>query len=224
MTDFMNKYYVIVPVFNEQKHIKKFLVKLKKYTKNIIVVNDGSSDKTKEILDTEKSLTVINLDKNQGKGAAMKVGAKTAWKLNANGIIFMDGDNQHDARHLPEFIDLLNKSKDIIIGVRVLKGHIPLVRRIGNEIFILLMKRLFNTQIPDILCGFRAFSKKGYSKIVWKSEDYGVEAEVVTLIGKKNLKYSTLVVDTIYHDRYKGFSVTDGLKILLRLPYWKFRK
>jgi hypothetical protein len=56
------------------------------------------------------------------------------------------------------------------------------------------------------------------------SQGYGVETEMLTIIGKKNLPFHTLVVDTIYHDKYKGFSLKDGVKILLQLPYWKWKR
>ena len=97
------KYYVVVPVFNEQKNIRRMLNRLQAYTNNTIVVNDGSTDNTKDILKTYEEIAVVNLRNNLGKGAAMRKGAQKAWKLGAKGVIFIDGDNQHDPRHLKEF-------------------------------------------------------------------------------------------------------------------------
>lgn len=220
----MNKYYIIVPVFNEEKNIKRFLVKLKKYSNTIIVVNDGSTDNTKEVVKKISGIRLINLKKNNGKGMAMKKGAQTAWRLNATGIVFMDGDNQHEPKYLAHFFNLLEEGEDIVIGIRVIKANIPLLRRWGNTFGQFLMDLFFDMKIKDLLCGFRAFSYKGYKKIIWTSKDYGVETEVLTLIGRKKIPYKTLVVDTIYLDKYKGFSIIDGIKILLRIPYWRFRK
>lgn len=221
--DKQNKYWVIIPVYNEAKHIKSLIKTLNKYTKNIIVVNDGSTDNTLEIIDKISRIKVVNLKKNSGKGAAMKSGAKYAWKLGAQGIIFIDGDNQHNPKHLPKFFNLL-KTEHIIIGVRILKTDIPHFRKFGNNLALILTKILFQVDIPDLLCGFRAFSKKGYRSILWQANNYGVETEVITLIGRKKLRFKTVIVDTIYLDKYKGFSVKDGLGVLLKLPYWKFRK
>src|SRR4030065_1716006 len=164
-----NNYYVIVPVYNEEKNISSFIKKLKRYSSNIIVVNDGSTDNTAGIVSKIPGIVLINLKKNKGKGEAMKVGAKQAWKLKAKGVIFMDGDNQHDPKHIQKFIHLLDNSTDIVIGVRVIKAHIPFIRRVGNNIFMHLIKIMFNIKIPDILCGYRAFSKKGLKNIMWKS-------------------------------------------------------
>jgi glycosyltransferase involved in cell wall biosynthesis len=144
----------------------------------------------------------------------MLEGAKHAWKLKADGIIFMDGDNQHNPFHIAEFVKHLKKGEDIIIGVRLLKTNIPLHRKMGNMLIAFIMKYLFSLDITDIMCGFRAFSKKGFRRIRWKAQHYDVETEM--------LPFHTLVVDTIYYDRYKGFSLKDGAKILLKLPYWKW--
>ncbi len=218
----MSKYFVIIPVYNEQKQIRRCLQSIKKYWKDIIVVNDGSTDKTKEILNRFRSLHVLHLPKNQGKGKAMIEGAKYAWKQKAKGIIFMDGDNQHNPLHIPSFVHKLKKGTHIVIGVRLLKTSIPFHRKLGNYLMVLIMRNMFSLSIADMMCGFRAFSKKGFTQIRWNSQGYGVEVEMLTTIGKKRLPFETLIVDTIYHDKYKGFSLKDGMKILFHLPYWKW--
>lgn len=219
----MNKYFVIIPVHNEQKNIGRCLKQLQKYWKNIIVVNDGSTDDTSSVLRRFRSVHVVDLPTNKGKGAAMLAGARLAWKLKAKGIVFMDGDNQHNPKHVTDFIALLKKGRHVVIGVRLLKTKIPLHRKIGNLLIAVVIQKMFYLDIPDMMCGYRAMSKKGFNQVKWRAQGYGVETEMLTLVGKKNIPYSTLVVDTIYHDRYKGFSVKDGLKILLHLPVWKWR-
>ena len=218
------KYYVVVPVFNEQKNLRRMIGRLRKYTNNIIVVNDGSTDNTSKILNSFSNLSIIDLKNNLGKGAAMRKGAKKAWAIGAERVIFMDGDSQHNPRHLKDFVAILNKTSDIAIGIRIVKANIPLIRRLGNNTFMMSIKILFDIDIPDILCGFRGFTKKGYRSVEWESNDYGVETEVITIIGRKKLGYKTVVVDTVYLDKYKGFSVKNGIKILFKLPYWKIKK
>ncbi len=219
----MSKYFVIVPVFNEAKRIRKCLNRILEFHKHIIVVDDGSTDNTHEILDDFPNIDVLHLPKNSGKGFTMKEGAKLAWKLGAKGIIYMDGDNQHDPKHLSEFIKLLDKKSDIIIGVRILKTDIPLYRKIGNILMAYAMQKFFSVRIADMMCGYRAFSRKGYRDVMWDSNGYEVETEVIAKIGDKNLKYKTVIVDTIYHDKYKGFSILDGFMILAKIPAWKLR-
>lgn len=217
-------YYVIIPVFNEEKYIEKSLEQIKKYTKNIIVVDDGSKDKTYSILKKIEGIHVIKLKKNMGKGAAMRKGANLAWRLKAKGIIFMDGDNQHNPKYLPVFFEHLNNKEHIIIGIRILKAGTPLLRKLGNKLLIYSVRVLFNVYLEDLICGYRGFSKEGYKQILWESDNYGVETEVVTLIGRKKLPFKKIIVDTIYLDKYKGFSIKDGLKIVIKLPYWRVKK
>ena len=219
----MTKYYVVVPAHNESKHIRKCIENIQKYHTHIIVVDDGSTDKTGEIIDKIKKITVIHLPTNMGKGKAMKIGAEAAWGMGADGVIFMDGDNQHDPKHISDFVKHLKKGEQAVIGVRMLKTNIPLYRKVGNLIMSYVMKKFFTLSIPDMMCGYRAFSKQGYKKIVWESNGYEVETEVLTKIGHQGLPYKTVVVDTIYHDKYKGFSMLDGIRIMLKFPGWKIR-
>jgi hypothetical protein len=74
-----------------------------------------------------------------------------------------------------------------------------------------------------MMCGYRAFSRRGYRSVRWESNGYEVETEVVAKVGAKKLKYETVVVDTVYHDKYKGFSILDGVKILAKIPGWKLK-
>lgn len=219
----MTKYFVVIPVFNEARRLRKCLNRILEFHGQVIVVDDGSTDNTWQILLDFPKITVLNLPKNSGKGFAMKQGAKLAWKLGAKGIIYMDGDNQHDPKHISEFIKLLDKKNDIVVGMRILKTNIPFHRKLGNIIMAYAMQKLFSVKITDMMCGYRAFSKRGYRSVLWESNGYEVETEVVAKIGAKNLKYQTVIVDTIYHDKYKGFSTMDGVKILTKIPGWKLR-
>lgn len=220
----MSKYFVIVPAFNEKKQIKKCINQILKHHSDVIVVDDGSTDKTLEILNKIPNIRILALKQNMGKGNAMRAGAQLAWKLKAKGIIFMDGDNQHSPRHIKQFISTLKKGSNIAIGVRILKTDIPLYRKLGNKVMVFIMKKLFSISVEDMLCGYRAFTKKGYKSIEWESNGYGVETEMLVKIGNKKLSYETIVVNTIYHDKYKGFSIIDGIFILLKLPLWKLKR
>jgi len=215
--------YVVVPVFNEEKHIKRCLSHILEYWSRIIVVDDGSGDKTLEIAQSFAGVEVVKVKKNRGKGEAMRRGARRAWQKGAKAVIFMDGDNQHHPESIEKFVKLLKRGNQIVIGMRLLKTDIPLVRKFGNIVMSQIMRVGFGVQIPDMMCGFRAFTKSGFKSLTYTSQDYGVEVEMLTLVGRKKLEYETIIVETIYHDRYKGFSIWDGLKIIWRLPYYKIR-
>jgi len=216
--------FVVVPVFNEARNIRRSIGAIRDVWPRIVVVDDGSSDNTFEILEEIDGIQIVKLEDNRGKGAAMKVGAKEAWKLGAKAVIFMDGDNQHNPKHIGEFVRVLKRGHDVVIGVRLLKTDIPWHRKVGNRLMSSLMRLLFRIDLPDMMCGYRALSKNAFKQIGWTSSNYGVEVEILTIIGRKNLPFKTLIVDTIYHDRYKGFSIWDGLGILLSLPYYRLKR
>jgi glycosyltransferase involved in cell wall biosynthesis len=219
---------IIVPVFNEELRVVDTIKTILKNSKNkIIIIDDGSTDNSFKILkkefNREKRVLIINHAINLGKGAAMKTGAEMAWKLGAEAIVFIDADGQHDPKFIKAFEDTLKKSQ-VVFGYRELGNNVPWVRRYGNFVAKKLIGVLFNVKRKDLLCGFFGFRKSVYEKICWTSSRYAVETEIATKVGKLKIPYSEIKIDTIYLDKYKGVSLIDAIKVLIKIPYWYFRK
>ena len=212
-------FFVIIPAYNEVPRIGEVIKGVKKFTKNIIVVDDSSTDKTGEVAKKEKAV-VLRHRINLGKGAAMKTGVETAFSLGAQGVILMDADGQHDPKHIPEFLEKLSQGFDIVFGSRNLSFGVPLVRFLGNKFGSVLISLIFGIYRSDMLCGFMAFTKKTYPKIKWDSSRYGVETEIVARTGKNKLKYIEVPIETIYKDKYKGVTILDAIGILFNIPRW----
>lgn len=223
------KIFAIIPVYNEKGRVIEIIKKILMIDKKIgiIVVNDGSTDKSLKILNKYfgKNIRVIIVSHlvNLGKGAAMKTGLKIAWRLGARAVIFMDGDGQHNPKYLPKFIKELDKNP-IVFGYRELDGKSPWIRRNGNKFAGWLIGFLFDIKRKDLLCGFLGFRKDVYKKIIWKSSRYGIETEMSTRVGKNKIPFSEIKIDTIYIDKYKGVSIFDAFKILIKIPFWYFIK
>src|SRR6478672_9309531 len=100
---------VIVPTYNNEKTLKRVLDSVLEYTSNIIIVNDGSTDSTSEILKNYSQLTQIQHAKNSGKGRALRNGFKKALELNYDYAVTIDSDGQHFASDIPVFIDTIEK-------------------------------------------------------------------------------------------------------------------
>lgn len=215
---------LVIPAFNESRRIGTVLKSVKKFRLPTIVVDDGSKDLTEKIVKKYK-VTLIKHKLNLGKGAALKTGCEAAFLKGAEAIIIMDSDGQHKPEDLPKFIKLLNTKKyQVIFGSRNLYLGMPLVRLIGNRLASVLIYLLYKVYVSDLICGYRAFTKKAYKKIRWQSSGYGVETEMVIKVGIHKLKYCELVVDTIYHDTFKGVTVLDALGILFNVLKWRFIK
>lgn len=206
--------WVIMPGYNEEKNIASAISDVLKFTKNLIVVDDGSSDKTEEI--SKKICNHVLRHKiNLGKGAALKTGVEYAIKQGATRVAFIDSDGQHEAKELPRFFSQLESGNDIVFGYRKLNKKMPLTFRIGNFVLSFGIYFLFHIKLQDTQSGYRAMSLDAYKKIKWKATDYSVESEMIANAGKNKLKYSEIPISTIYHDVNKGTTVFNGIKIML---------
>lgn len=211
---------VVIPAYNEEKRIGPVLAQVSKMGFRAIVVDDGSSDKTSRI--AKRFIPyVLRHPINLGKGAALKTGCLAAFKLGAEAVIIMDSDGQHKASDLPRFIKAL-KECEVVFGMRDLGGT-PTVRLLGNKLITFLVKVLFGIKVGDILCGFKAFTKRAYKKINWMSLGYSVETEIVAMTGKYGLKHCEVPVTTVYYDKFKGLTVTAGLEIVFDILQFKLR-
>lgn len=217
---------IVIPVYNEEVHIAKVLEEISKRKLPIIVVDDGSEDKTTDILTRlrkqDKKITILNHRVNIGKGAAMKTGARAAFDTGAEAVIFMDADGQHLASDLSKFIKRLEKSKcEVIFGSRNLGFSVPLVRFLGNKLASVFVALFFGIYISDLICGYRAITKRAFRKLNWESTGYGVETEMVIKVGKYGLKHCEVPVETVYLDGVKGVTMLDAANILIDVFRWR---
>lgn len=218
--------FIVIPVYNEGDRIREVLKRIKRIIPNVqvILVDDGSQDSTTQMVVQEyPHIKIIEHDINLGKGAALRTGCEAAVYLSADLIVVMDGDGQHKAEDVPRLLDALDRgSFDIVFGRRRRSSTMPLVFRIGNSFLTSSIRLFFNIFIQDTQSGFRAFTREAYEKIRWEASDYSVETEMIIRAGKSNLRYAEIEIPTIYLDKYKGTTPSDGLKIFFRMILWKF--
>ncbi len=216
------KVVAVIPARDEEKYINKIIKETKKYVDRVIVVDDGSKDKTKEIAEKSKAIVLRHLV-NLGKGAALKTGCDYAVKNKADVIIALDADAQHDPKEIPKFLENI-KRYDIVLAYRKLNKNMPFVLKFGNALINKTINFLYNIKIRDSQCGYRAFTKKAYKKLRWKASDYSMESEMLAKMGKYKLSYHEIPIETIYSDKYKGTTILDGVKIVFNLLLWKLNQ
>jgi glycosyltransferase involved in cell wall biosynthesis len=221
---------IVISLFNEEKHISNVLTGIHKYELPVVVVDDGSSDNSKvkvnNLLRSQnsklKKLTLLEHKINLGKGAAMKTGAEYAFSHGADGVVFMDSDGQHNPEDVIKFVELLSNGKyDVIFGSRNFSYGVPLVRYLGNKFASVLMAFLFGIYVSDVVCGFRAMTKRAFERIKWDSNGYGVETEMVARVGNNKLSYCEVPVETIYYSGVKGVTILDAFGILVQVVKWR---
>jgi UDP-N-acetylglucosamine---dolichyl-phosphate N-acetylglucosaminyltransferase len=223
------KTYIILPAYCESKVIKEVIESIKKEGfKDIIVVDDGSTDNTYQ---EAKSTGVITISHpiNRGKGAATQTGIDSAKLLNADIIVTMDSDGQHDPKDIKKLIQpLIDEKADVVIGSRMINGKdMPKSRIIMNRIGNIVTYIFFGIMVTDSQSGFRAYSKKAYNSVYTYLDRYEFESEMLGQIKDANLKIEEVPIKVIYTDysksKYKHMSkfsaqgLTNGIKMVIRL-------
>jgi len=197
----MNEYNIIavLPAYNEEDNIAKVLLKVEKYVNKAIVVDDGSTDLTAEI--AERMGAIVYRHKNHlGKGEALKTGFELAKKFNADIVVTLDSDGQHDPEEIPKVIEPLIKGEaDIVIGSRTLSNSkIPTTRKIGNKALNWMTNIASGLKITDTQSGFRAFTKEAIEKIEIKDHGMGVESQMLIDAASKNLRIKEVPITVKY--------------------------
>lgn len=216
---------IVIPVYNEQSRVENVVVDIMNYKLPIIIVNDGSLDgsemKLERLSRKYKNLVVLEHKINLGKGSALKTGCEYAFSNDFDAVILMDADGQHVGEDLNKFVKKLKDGYEVVLGSRNLGLGVPLDRYLGNKFASVLVGVMFGIYVSDLICGYRALTRKAYKQIKWISTGYGVEVECVVRIKEKNLKYCEVPVETIYYDGFKGVSIFDALGILGNLVLWR---
>jgi len=213
--------FVVVPVYNEGSALPALLSRVSRYVpaKNIVVVDDGSAPRVDP--ESVAPAKVLRHRINLGKGMALKTGCEYAVQERADAIVLMDGDGQHEPAEIPRLIEAL-REVDIVFAARKLGRDMPSVRRMGNRVLNGSARFLYDLDLQDIWCGYRAFRSDCFPKITWNAHDYAVDVEMAIRAMRHQLSYREVGIETIYHDAYKGVTVLDGLQLLFRLLRWKF--
>jgi len=210
----------VIPAFNEEKNIANVVNETKKHVDTVIVVDDGSTDKTPK--EATKADIFLKHIVNMGKGFALQTGVERALMEDVNVIVCLDGDNQHNPGDIPKLVGaLIEQDMDIVFGSRSLNGDMPWVLRFGNWWLCKSAQMLFGSSISDSQTGFKAFRKETYDKIRWKSKSYSMDSEIIMRVGKNNLRHVQVPIKTHYHCGHKGTTIIDGLRIFRDMLFWR---
>jgi UDP-N-acetylglucosamine---dolichyl-phosphate N-acetylglucosaminyltransferase len=212
---------IVMPAYNEEKMIAAAISSLKAQGYHeIIVVDDGSRDRTAEIALASGAI-VYRHSINRGLGGALGTGIRAALMTDAEIIVTFDSDGQHDARDIAKLIaPIMSGKADAVIGSRLLKPKgMPIVRRIGNFGLNLLTWGLFGIWTTDSQSGLRAFSREAAGKIQINTNRMEVSSEIIKEIGRNKLRFREVPVKAIYteYSLQHGQSNLNALRIVSKL-------
>lgn len=209
---------IVIPAKDEEKRVGEVVKGAKKYG-DVFVVDDGSNDRTSDVA-REAGAKVFRLSKNKGKGYALRIGVKKALETKPDYVVMIDGDGQHRFEDIPKFLEKL-RDYEIVFGQRT-GGNMPPIKKVGNWGLHQIFSLLFGSRITDTQCGFKAFRADALKKVHWKSERYFVDTEIAAASSK--FRVSVVEIPIIYHDKYKGTTIFDGIVIGYRMLKLKFGK
>jgi len=193
-------YTLIIPVYNEERALPLLLKKLQNIDTDIqiIIIDDGSNDGTKIMLNNHKRFIVLRNESNIGKGASIRKGIQSAKNQN---IILIDGDLEIDINNIPSLIRKFEKSNnDALIGVRWLKNDTFRfeINRIGNYFINRFFNILYKTNFNDVLCCVRILNTNLFKSLDLQSNGFSIEIET---IAKLVLKGSIIEEINVHYNR-----------------------
>jgi len=201
-----------MPAYNEEANIEKAVLSIPKKIigvkkVEVLVVDDGSTDKTAELALNGGADKVVSHKRNMGVGAAFMTGIRNAISMKADIVVTVDADSQFDSKQIPELIvPILNQQLDVVIGSRFLKGKpkdIPRVKMFGNRIFSKIVSWLVGQKFTDTQTGFRVYSKEALFNVSIIN-DFTYTQEVLIDLKFKGLRIGEIPVKVSYNEKRKS--------------------
>jgi len=196
-----------IPAYNEEKTIAKVILLAQRHVDVVVVCDDGSQDLTADIAQRLGAI-MIRHEKNMGYGTAVQALFEKAKALNADLLLTLDADGQHDAADIPNLMQSILEGKaDIVIGSRFLQpnGNVPLYRRLGIKVLTKMTNGSRGKKtITDAQCGFRAYSRKTIEGLALNEEGMGVSSEILLKAKALGLVVTEVPVDV----HYKGLETS----------------
>ena len=197
------------------------ILRTRQYVDRVIVVDDGSSDRTAEVAKLAGA-DVVRLDHNTGKAYALLLGLRRALETGCTVAVMLDADGQHDPSEIHRVAGLVSIGKaDLVIGSRFLDDtrKIPSYRQFGQKTLDLFTNLGAKTKVTDSQSGFRALSRQALGNLDFKSDGYNVESDMISHFSALGLPIKEVPI-TVNYDvphKHKKNPVTHGVGVLTRL-------
>ncbi len=205
----MTKWLAALPVYNEEGYVDEVLAEVRKYAKNVLVVDDGSTDGTAERLLHWRDVDVVRHERNRGYGAALKSAFQFAIDGDFEFLITLDCDGQHQPQRIPRFLSACSNA-DMVSGSRYLKHYLgdsepPSGRLFINRKITRTLNETLKLRLTDAFCGFKAYRVEALKRLAIRDDGYAMPLELWVQAAMHNFRIIEIPVPLIYLDLSRSF-------------------
>lgn len=206
----------LIPAYNEERFIGSLVIAVRSFVDYVVVVDDGSADRTATIARAAGAIVVQHLG-NQGKAAAVNTGFSYLRQLRPRAIVMLDGDGQHRADDIPAVLEpVLAGEADVVVGSRFreLKSDIPLYRQLGQHGLNLVTNATSGVRLSDTQSGFRAFSAAALEQLCFSKAGFSIESEMQFLLRDHRLRVVEVPIQVRYAEPAKRNPYRHGMQVV----------
>lgn len=199
-----------IPVYNEERHIEAVLREVKRYSPRILVVNDGSTDRTPDLLAQHSDIEVVNHPRNRGYGAALVSAFQYALTTPCDVLVTMDCDGQHEPARIPVLLEAIH-DVDIVSGSRYLREFrqntlpTPPDRRLINQTITEELNERLGLNLTDAFCGFKAYRTEALAKLRITETGWGMPLQLWVQAAHHGMRVKEVGVPRLYLDPNRAF-------------------
>jgi dolichol-phosphate mannosyltransferase len=198
-----------IPVYNEERHLEAVLQEVRRYSPHLLVVNDGSTDRTAELLARQPDLEVITHPTNRGYGAALISAFAHARQQGVDVLVTMDCDGQHEPARIPVLLEALH-DVDLVSGSRYLRDFrqdtlAPQDRRRINQQITAELNARFGLHLTDAFCGFKAYRREALDRLRITETGWGMPLQLWVQAARAGLRIKEVGVPRVYLDPTRAF-------------------
>lgn len=204
------KFLTAIPVYNEERHLEAVLAEVRRYATDLLIIDDGSTDRTAELLARQSGLTLLTHPHNAGYGAALISAFRHFAASHYDVLVTMDCDGQHEPARIPVLLEAIHDA-DIVSGSRYLRDFrhqalpTPPDRRQINETITAELNTLLGLNLTDAFCGFKAYRREAAARLHPSEPGWGMPLQLWVQAARLGLRIKEVGVPRIYLDPNRVF-------------------
>jgi len=210
-------YLVVMPAWNESRHIGALVRDLKEMSLDVLVVDDGSTDGTGDLA-REAGAEVIRHEVNHGKGESLIDGYRYAAREGYDAVVTMDSDGQHDPNDVLRFFDIYNRTGiPVLIGNRTHdRRRMPPVRRVTNRVMSRMLNRRMRQFVPDTQNGFRLYQTDVVLMVIPETKGFAAESEILLKLDEIDIRMGSVPVAARYGGVRRHFRPVHDTRLFIK--------